>query len=226
MVYCTLTNSRVKKIDKDLFEKIEAQICRIGQNSDKDDFETIKKNLANPPQLLPEDFAFEAIYVILAGGFSQKTAKKIFGEICTILQKRENVAADELFKIFKNPNKTNAIAKIWNERKTYREKFYALKTNDEKLDFLETLPHIGKITKNHIARNLGISVVKYDVWIMRLAVALSGGDYAGKLSLDEKIKSACDKMFEDLQKETNLPVGFLDAVLWKACQIGLFTFSE
>ena len=226
MVFCTLTNSQVKKIDKDLFEKIEAQICRLGQNSDKDDFETIKKKLANPPVLSPEEFAFEAIYVILAGGFSQKTAKKIFGEICAVLQNRENISGNELFEIFKNANKTNAIAKIWNNRKTYRDKFYALKTDDEKLAFLETLPHIGKITKNHIARNLGISVVKYDIWIMRLAVALSGGNFSGKLSLDERIKSCCDKMFEDLQKETNLPIGFLDAVLWKACQIGLFSFGE
>ncbi|MCL2845364.1 MAG: hypothetical protein FWE23_07945 [Chitinivibrionia bacterium] len=226
MVFCALTNSVICKIDKSLFEKIEAEITCLGQNSDKDDFETIKKNLINPPVLSDDEFAFEATYVILAGGFSQKTAKKIFGEICAVLQNRENVSGNELFEIFKNANKTNAIAKIWNNRKTYRDKFYALKTDDEKLAFLETLPHIGKITKNHIARNLGISVVKYDIWIMRLATALAGGDCSGKLTLDENVKSACDKMFSDLQKETKLPVGLLDAVLWKACQIGLFTFKE
>jgi len=213
MLLCTTTNSYISKIDKSLFEKIEREIIILGQNSDKDDFETIKKNLANPPVLSAEEFAFEVIYVILASGFSQKTAKRIFGEICLLIQKRNEVSPDELFQIFRNINKTNAIAKIWNNRQNYREKFYSLKTDDEKLNFLATLPHIGEITKNHIARNLGISVVKFDVWIQRLGIALYG-------------ESEPVELFENLQKETNLPIGYLDAVLWKACQIGIFLFEN
>lgn len=236
MVFCTLTNSSVTKIDKELFEKLEAQISLVGQSSDKDDFETIKKNLANPPRLSPEDFAFEAIYVILAGGFSQKTAKRVFAEICAYLTEANGapIRGSDLFEIFKNANKTNATAKIWNGRKEFCEKFYSLKTDGEKLDFLETLPHIGKITKNHIARNLGISVVKYDVWIQRLALALcdekkpqkntKSDSKTAKNALDESLKSRCDEIFATLQKETGLPVGYLDAVLWKSCQIGLFSF--
>ena len=213
MLFCTTTNSYISKIDKSLFEKIEREIIISGQNSDKDDFETIKKNLANPPILSAEEFAFEVIYVILTSGFSQKTAKRIFGEICLLIQKRNEVSPDELFQIFRNINKTNAIAKIWNNRQNYREKFYSLKTDDEKLNFLATLPHIGEITKNHIARNLGISVVKFDVWIQRLGIALYG-------------ESEPVELFENLQKETNLPIGYLDAVLWKACQIGIFLFEN
>jgi hypothetical protein len=212
------------KIDKVLFERIEAKIVELHQDSDKDDFETIKKNLQNPPILTDEKFALEVIYVILAGGFSQKTAKKKFNEIHSFLKKNVNVLSNDLFNIFHNKNKTNAIAKIWNNRKIYREKFYSLESDGEKLDFLETLPHIGKITKNHIARNLGISVVKYDIWIQRLGISLFGSGETAQFPLSENVKRYCDKMFEILQKETNLPVGYLDAVLWKACQIEIFVF--
>ncbi|MCL1945960.1 MAG: hypothetical protein FWF51_02245 [Chitinivibrionia bacterium] len=226
MLICSLDNAKIVKIDKILFEKIENKIIELGQDFDKDNFETIKKNLIEPPILTAADFAFEVIYVILAGGFSQKTAKKVFAKICAFIKERDKVFGEELFELFHNVNKTNAIAKIWNERQNYREKFYSLKTDDEKFAFLETLPHIGKITKNHIARNLGISVVKYDIWIQRLGISLFGSGETAKFPLDENVKKYCDKMFENLQKETKLPVGFLDAVLWKACQIGLFSFSD
>lgn len=226
MVFSTITNSKTSKIDKNLFEKIEKKIIDLHQDSDKDSFEIIKKNLTNPPILNDEEFAFEVIYVILAGGFSQKTAKRIFGEICDYIKKRNEVSGKEIFQMFHNPNKTNAIAKVWNNRKFYREKFYSIKSDSEKLEFLGTLPHIGKITKNHIARNLGISIVKYDIWIQRLGISLFGTNETAEFPLDENVKKYCDKMFENLQKETNLPVGYLDAVLWKACQIGILYFDK
>ncbi|MDR0304251.1 MAG: hypothetical protein LBH98_05730 [Chitinispirillales bacterium] len=221
---CTINDLKIGKIDKYLFAEIEEKIKNLQQDSDKDDFETIKEKLKNPPILSPEDFAFEAIYVILAGGFSQKTAKKKFNEIRCYIENNNNVSADKLFEIFHNKNKINAIVKIWNERKTFRQIFYSLKSGDEKLNFLETLPHIGKITKNHLARNLGVSVVKYDIWIQRLGIALFGNIETAKFPLDENVKKYCDKMFDNLQKETGSPIGYLDAVLWKACQIGIFSF--
>ena len=87
------------------------------------------------------------------------------------------------------------------------------------------MPHIGKITAHHLARNLGEDVVKYDIWIQRL-----GALYAGNLDLQKKIdnkkltteiKNACDDMFACIVKETGLPRGYIDVVLWKACQNGL-----
>jgi hypothetical protein len=226
MLFCSITNSEITEIDKFLFGKIEEKIRELRQDSDKDDFETIKENLKNPPILSSDDFALEAIYVILASGFSQKTAKKKFGEISSFIKNRPEVSPAEIFDFFRNPNKTTAIAKIWNERRTYREKFYLLKSDDEKLNFLETLPHIGKITKNHLARNLGISLIKYDVWIQRLSIALLGRGENVKFPLDKHVKKYCDKVFENLEKETGFPLGYLDAVLWKACQIGIFSFRE
>ena len=132
---------------------------------------------------------------------------------------------DTLIQIFNNKNKINAICKIWENRHTLRDDYYELETLDEKLNYLTHLPHIGKITANHLARNLGEDVVKYDIWIQRLGVT-----FANRPELEQKInngklcddiKDACDKMFAHLCKETGLPRGYIDVVLWKSLQQGI-----
>lgn len=205
------------------FFNLESQLRNMGLDSDDKSFNEIKQNLSNPKKLSPDEFASAVFYVILAGGFSQKTAKKIHK---IILEKMpENPGIEDLLKIFNNKNKINAIYKIWNNRDCLRNDFYKCKSLDEKLKYLQNLPHIGKITANHLARNLGENVVKYDVWIQRLGV-LYGGNRAlaqdiDNGNLDENIKKCCDDMFECLEQETKLPRGYIDVVLWKSCQNGL-----
>ena len=90
------------------------------------------------------------------------------------------------------------------------------------MNYLQKLPHVGKITANHLARNLGENVVKYDIWIQRLGVVYSGNQALTQKidngNLDSEIKKACDDMFEHLSKETGLPIGYIDVVLWKSLQ--------
>ncbi|MBO7645302.1 MAG: hypothetical protein J6S57_03295 [Alphaproteobacteria bacterium] len=205
------------------FFDLESQLRAKGLDSDDKSFDEIRQILSNPPHLLPDEFASAVSYVILAGGFSQKTAKKIHQIIIQKMPKK--TCKDDLLKIFNNKNKINAIMKVWQNRIEYCSEFYAIKNIDEKIKLLQNLPHIGKITANHLARNLGINVVKYDIWIQRLGVlysknsALSQKINNGKL--DPEIKKCCDNMFEQLEHETKLPRGYIDVVLWKACQNSL-----
>jgi hypothetical protein len=180
--------------------------------------------LLKPPVLNAREFAEECIYVILAGGFRQKIAKKKFGEIMNFINSGGEILEENLLKIFGNANKIRAIVKIWNGRENFRDGFYKLKTDDEKLNYLGKLPHIGEITKNHLARNLGISIVKYDVWIQRLAIALGKANLQEGFPLSEDVKILCDKMFGKIEKATGLNKGYIDVVLWKACQTGIFKF--
>ncbi|MCL1957563.1 MAG: hypothetical protein FWF63_09590 [Fibromonadales bacterium] len=214
----------VTKIDASLFFQIEKHIIESGIGEDKDSFETIKKRLLKPPVLNAEEFAEECIYVILAGGFRQKIAKKKFGEIMNFINGGGEISEKNLLKIFGNVNKIRAIIKIWNNRENFRNGFYKLKTEDEKLNSLGKLPHIGEITKNHLARNLGISKVKYDVWIQRLAIALNKSKLKEGFPLNEDVKILCDKMFAQIEKATGLNKGYIDVVLWKACQTGILKF--
>jgi len=208
------------------FFAIEKRIIDSGLGEDKDSFETIKKRLVEPPILNAKEFAEECIYVILAGGFRQKIAKRKFGEIMNFINSGGEVCERNLLLIFKNVNKIRAIVKIWNERKKFRDGFYEQKTESDKLSYLAKLPHIGEITKNHLARNLGISNVKYDVWIQRLGIALGKSDLKEGFPLNEEVKKLCDKMFAQLERATGLNKGYIDVVLWKACQVEILKFPK
>ena len=205
---------------KDWFLEIESKLREMGLDSDDKSFDEIKENLSNPKKLNPTEFASTVSYVILAGGFSQKTAKRIHKIIMDMLPSYPSV--EDLLNVFNNKNKINAIYKIWNNRQDFCDGFYKCSTLDEKLNYLQHLPHIGKITANHLARNLGENVVKYDIWIQRLGVVYGGNNGLaeridnGKLDID--IKKCCDEMFQHLHEQTNLPIGYIDVVLWKALQ--------
>ncbi len=208
----------------DWFFDLDARLREMGMDSDAQSFDEIRENLSHRHVLDADAFAENCVYVILAGGFSQKTAKKIHAQIMDFLRTR-GADFDGLFAMFHNKNKINAVCKIWNNRAEFCRKYYDLDNTDARIKYLSKLPHIGKITANHLARNLGEDVVKYDIWIQRLGVI-----YAHNPALAEKIdngnlcneiKCACDDMFTDLCRQTGLPRGYIDVVLWKSSQTGL-----
>ncbi|MBR2510885.1 MAG: hypothetical protein IKB59_01820 [Alphaproteobacteria bacterium] len=206
------------------FFDLDSKLRALGLDSDAQSFDEILENLNQRKICSPDEFAGNCAYVILAGGFSQKTAKKIHANIMRIIQK-DGACFDDLIKIFNNKNKINAICKIWERRQEFCNEYYKLQSLDDKLRYLQKLPHIGKITANHLARNLGEDVVKYDIWIQRLGVAyVNRPELVNKINngdLCDDIKKACDEMFVHVCNETNLPRGYIDVVLWKSCQQGL-----
>ena len=222
---------------KEWFLDLDMRLRTMGLDSDAQSFDEILENLRARKSYDADAFAGHCAYVILAGGFSQKTAKKIHEKIMNVLDSA-GADFDSLIQIFNNKNKINAICKIWNNREQLRGEYYKLELLDDKLNFLQKLPHIGKITANHLARNLGEDVVKYDIWIQRLGVAyatqcakrkeqrvileskINNGD------LCDEIKNACDDMFAHLVAQTGLPRGYIDVVLWKSCQVKLISMDD
>lgn len=221
---------QITEITPSLFYYVQHLLINSGNDSDNSNFAEIHDRLYNPKIFTPDEFAREVFYVICVAGFRQATAKKMCQKVIDYIDKNQNPNFDDLIKIYGNINKINAIIKVWNNRAELHEKFYKLSTPEEKLDFLSKLPHIGNITKYHIARNLGINFVKYDIWIQRLGVALYGNlEYVEKVSnskLNPKIKEMCDKMFSDLEMQINEKTGYIDVVLWKACQQGVFVIEK
>ncbi len=260
------------------FFDLDKQLRAAGLDSDAQSFDEILENLRARKIYNPDEFASHCAYVILAGGFSQKTAKKIHEKIMDVLQnnpprplrvhpspgaqnappsegnwtssplgeeypaggrwvqKKSDINCalpqnkslfDVLIKIFNNKNKINAICKIWENRHNFCRDYYALNALDDKLKYLQKLPHIGKITANHLARNLGEDVVKYDVWIQRLGCVFADKHMPiDNGNLSSEIKTACDEMFAHLKRETGLPRGYIDVVLWKSCQVKLISMDD
>ncbi len=211
---------------RDWFFDLDARLRGAGLDSDVQSFDEILQNLRARKIYDADALAGHCIYVILAGGFSQVTAKKIYQKIMESLRE---FGADynRLIELFNNKNKVSAICKIWENRAEICNMYYTLKSLDDRLAYLQKLPHIGKITANHLARNLGEDVVKYDIWIQRLGCAFVGKKLPidnAKLSPD--VKCACDDMFAHLAAQTGLPRGYIDVVLWKSCQVKLISMDD
>lgn len=209
----------------DWFFELDKKLREMGLDSDQQSFDDIRENLAHPKRLTPGAFAHTCAYVIMAGGFSQRTAKILHAKVMNVIRVNGTKNQDVLLKIFNNDKKISAICKIWDNRVEYCTGYYDCADLKSRLEFLQTLPYIGPITVNHLARNLGEDIVKYDIWIQRLGCVFSGNSTLAlqinnkKLSRD--IRRACDAMFEHLVKETGEPRGYIDVVLWKGLQQGL-----
>jgi hypothetical protein len=202
----------------------------LGLDSDRRSFGEIRRLLYEETVFSPDEFAHECFYVICVAGFKQDRAKAMCEKVIDFISKNPEFGEEDLIKIYGNALKVRSIRNVWYNRHEYQRKFYSLTTPGEKVEFLGTLPHIGNITKYHLARNLGLNFVKYDIWIQRLGTALCGRledmDLVNNSKLVAKTKEYCDKMFNDLLKITGENVGFIDVVLWRACQKGLIRIQN
>ncbi len=217
-----------KMFSKDWFDALEAELRSRGLDSDDKSFDEIKANLQNRKVLSPDEFASAAIYVIMTGGWGQEIAKKCHRKLMVILPKSQDVA--ELATVYANMRKLKSIVSIWQNRDSLCDGYYKCENLDEKIQYLLALPHIGNITVTHLARNLGENTMKPDIWIQRLAAMYSGDpEMPGKVDngkLHSDVKQACDDMFAHMEKETGLPRGYIDVVLFRACQNRLIEIKE
>lgn len=213
----------------DWFWSLDSELRARGLDSDAQSFDEIRENLSRRHVCTPDEFATHCNYVILAGGFSQKTAKKIHAKLMDFLYVY-GADFDGLLALFHNKNKINAVCKIWENRVSLCDAYYKIEDAAARVEYLSKLPHIGKITANHLARNLGEDVVKYDIWIQRLGCIFAGdAGLRAKINngkLDVTVQRACDDMFAKLVKETGAPRGYIDVVLWKSCQNGLISMAD
>ncbi|MGY3582095.1 hypothetical protein ACVIGB_000982 [Bradyrhizobium sp. USDA 4341] len=151
---------------------------------------------------LPEDadiFAGEAIWVICCSGMKFDVAR--------IIHERVNGAlatGRPVFEVFKHAHKAKAIEAIFNERERLFREFLAA---EDKIAYCETLPHIGSITKYHLAKNFGIDCAKPDVHLQRLA------DLEGTTAQD-----LCAR----LAAQTGYRTSTVDLIIWRACATGVF----
>lgn len=146
-----------------------------------------------------EEFAGEAIWVICSSGMKHDVAR--------IIQERVNGALETgrpVFEVFKHAHKAKAIETIHRDRERLYQEFLA---SEDKLAYCETLPHIGGITKYHLAKNCGIDTAKPDVHLQRLA------DHEG---------TTAHELCERLAEATGWRTATVDLILWRACASGVY----
>jgi hypothetical protein len=150
------------------------------------------------PCLSPDKFLDEYIWVVLNAGMKEQVARGIFSKIQEAMQNDIPI-----LEVFAHKGKADAISKMLG---SYQQVFCDFQKAADKLTYLESLSWIGKITKYHLARNLGIDCVKPDRHLVRIA------KYYG---------ITCFDMCEKLSKETGDNLSTVDLVIWRAANLGI-----
>ena len=106
-------------------------------------------------------FALETMWVILSSGMKNQIARIIEQRIYRALNNNQPISS-----AFGHKGKVKAIEYVLENKS---QLFNAFQNIEDKLKFLKSLPYIGNITKYHLAKNLGIDVVKPDRHLTRIA---------------------------------------------------------
>lgn len=156
-----------------------------------------KKDIEWCENLLPckdaINFWIEYTFVICNSGMKNTIAVVIFNKIMKAYESGEKAS-----NVFGHKGKANAIDTGWTKREEY---FSGWVKSDSNIDYLETLPWIGKIIKYHLAKNLGMDVCKPDRHLVRIAK---------KYNLSPK------ELCSQLANKTGDKVSLVDLILWKA----------
>ena len=154
------------------------------------------------------DFAIEAIWVICNSGMRYTVARLVMDRVLGAIRDGRPVK-----DAFGHLGKAAAMQEIWDRREEFYSglqkafgRYCVTERPEEVLDYLETLPWIGKITKYHLAKDCGLDCAKPDVHLERLA-RMEGVD----------VQSMCAR----LARETGYRIPTVDVVLWRACALGV-----
>lgn len=159
-----------------------------------DHIEPIKKQTV-------DNFFIEYVWVVLNAGMKEQIARKIFNKFC------QGINGGIInFDVVRHPSKRKAIEKTFNNLSLHFQNLQAIEGDNKQIEYLETLPWIGPITKYHLARNIGIDTVKPDRHLVRLAEQFG---YTSPL-----------KMCQAIQNNIyNTKLGTIDVILWRYCNL-------
>lgn len=152
-----------------------------------------------------DKFFNEYAFVVLSSGISNKAAMSMFTE----LMETSKISS------IKHEGKRKALEQA---DVNYTKWFDLLKTCgtvDKKLEYLETLPWIGPITKYHLARNLGIDVAKPDRHLIKIAHHFN---YEYRKYPGAKIIIDVQMMCRHISEKTGDRIGTVDLILWRTAQ--------
>ncbi|WP_447603545.1 hypothetical protein [Nitrospira sp. Nam80] len=156
------------------------------------------------------EFLRESAWTVLSAGFREAVVRRLFVPLCdaflglrsaSVIQANRARCRRAGLRVFNHRGKVNAIldiASIVDEMGFDRVR---RQVEQEDVRFLQTLPYIGSITAFHLAKNLGLPVVKPDRHLQRIAAA------AGFSSPLELCQLISDHLGE--------PVQVVDVVLWR-----------
>ncbi len=170
---------------------------------------------------LERDLLREAAWVILCSGFNERVVRRYFDSISLcfcdwysaecIVSRRDRCWSTAM-AIFGNARKITAIVQACGY--VYEQGFGSLSPRilADPIRELGKLPFIGPVTSYHLAKNLGIDVVKRDRHLLRLA---------SHLGFDSP-----EEMCGVFGHQVGEPVSVVDIVLWRYCTLSSFASPQ
>lgn len=187
-------------IDKDLYERVRQRLAEIGHGEEY----TWSQGLKPPAtaEALVCEYTWVAHHRVPHSAVEHGIMDRVWPRL---------VAGGVIGDAFKHPAKRAAIEMVWRLREDHYSCFKLLwwQSTTAILDWCQSLPWIGGITKYHLAKNLGVDVAKPDRWLERLAGA----------------EGATVALCERLARETGDRIATVDVVLWRACVEGVLWFD-
>lgn len=156
------------------------------------------------------EFLRESAWTVLSAGFREAVVRRLFVLVCdaflgmrsaAVIQANRARCRRAALRVFNHRGKVNAILNIASIVDEMGFERVRRQIEQEEVQFLQTFPYIGSITAFHLAKNLGLPVVKPDRHLRRIAAA------AGFRSPQELCKLISDRLGE--------PIQVVDVVLWR-----------
>ena len=103
-------------------------------------------------------FFNEYVWVVLNAGMREQVARKIYDRFMEKLDTN----------IIGHKGKRKAVEEAFGKYEVWFRELESIEGDTKRVEHLESLPWIGRITKYHLARNIGIDVAKPDRHLVRL----------------------------------------------------------
>jgi hypothetical protein len=175
--------NRLRRIGESYLDARET-IIRLGFSNEIDWQES--RHLA---QLSESDFLAQAAWTILAAGFRESVVRKLFPRIslaflhwtnARAIARRRRICETAALCVFNHPVKIRAIGAVCVRVAQTGFPSILEMIQAQGVTFLQTFPFVGSVTSYHLAKNIGLDLVKPDRHLVRLAKA-AGFPSPGKL---------------------------------------------
>lgn len=166
-------------------------------------------------------FLRESAWVVLSAGFRESVLRRRFNEISkafldwananSIIAQRETCRANAL-AAFGNQRKIDAILEIVRRVACTGIDIIRWRIANQGIEFLKELPYVGPVTSCHLAKNLGVPMVKSDRHLVRIA---RGAGY-----------QSADRMCRVISELVGDSLSVIDIVMWRYATITASKLDE
>lgn len=156
------------------------------------------------------DFLREAAWVVLSSGMRETVIRLKFPAISTAFYSWQNarkivfnseICRNRALKVFRHQKKIDAIISIAEQILAQGFSVFKMNVQREGVKFIQSFPFMGPATSYHLAKNIGLDVVKPDRHLLRVAATTSF----------ESPKLLC----EEISKLVGDRVSVVDLVIWR-----------